>query len=333
MGTRLVLLACATALIVSGCGGGSDDSSSADSDSKTAEIINARKYKQRLERKLAAKKRAQAKRDAKVAAKAAAKANTSSAGTTESSDINSMLSGLPGEAGLVVGAPGGDGTRLGSSGDLSSISAWSTSKIPIAERILADAGGPNGISATQRSNINAAITLSDNDAAAALFSDLEASHGGLQGASDAVGEMLRQAGDDQTVISTQGRDTFTSYGQTDWSLEEQNKYMAALAGGCISDSASRNYLFDEMSQVTSDTWGFGSAGVPAKWKGGWGPGTDGKYLVRQMGTMEIGGEEAVVTLAAIPDDGSFESGQAMATSIASWAATNLAGKVPSSAPC
>lgn len=320
------MLALAAALIVSGCGG--SDSTSDQSNDKTAEIINARKYKKRLEREQAARERKQAR----LKAKAAAKANAASAGAG-SSDIDSMLAGLPGQGGLVVGAPGGDGPRLGSGSNLSSISAWSTIKVPISERILDDAGGPNGISLTQRSSINAAVTLSDNDAAAALFSDLEASHGGLGGASKAVDEMLRQAGDDQTVVSTQGRGSFTSYGQTDWSLEEQNKYMAALAGGCVSDPASRKYLFEEMSQVTSDTWGFGSAGVPAKWKGGWGPGTDGKYLVRQMGTMEIGGEETVVTLAAIPDDGTFESGQAMATSIASWAATHLKGKVPDPTPC
>jgi hypothetical protein len=327
MGTRLTLLACVAALIISGCGDGSDSDSNLSND-KTAEIINARKYKKRLERQQAAQERKQAKLDAKKVAR-----SNASTGTASSSDIDSMLASLPGQGGLVVGAPGGDGTRLGNGSNLSSISAWSTIKVPISERILNDAGGPSGISSTQQGNINAAITLSDNDAAAALFSDLEASHGGLGGASTAVGEMLRQAGDGQTVISTQGRDSFSTYGQTDWSLEEQNKYMAALAGGCISDSASRKYLFEEMSQVTSDTWGFGSAGVPAKWKGGWGPGTDGKYLVRQMGTMEIGGEEAVVTLAAIPDDGTFESGQAMATSIAGWAATNLAGKVPDPAPC
>ncbi|MBK8293703.1 MAG: hypothetical protein IPK93_02610 [Solirubrobacterales bacterium] len=326
MGTRLTLLACAAALIISGCGG--SDSGPDPANDKTAEIINARKYKKRLERQQAARERKQAKLKAKAAAKAGA-----SVGTASSSNIDSMLANLPGQGGLVVGAPGGDGTRLGNASALSSTSAWSTIKVPISERVLADAGGHGGISSTQQSNINAAITLSDNDAAAALFSDLKASHGGLGGASTAVGEMLRQAGDEQTVVSTQGRDSFTTYGQTNWSLEEQNKYMAALAGGCISDSASRNYLLNEMSQVTSDTWGLGSAGVPAKWKGGWGPGPDGKYLVRQMGTMDIGGEEAVVTIAAISDDGSFESGQAMATSIASWAATHLKGKVPASTPC
>ena len=314
MGNRLPLIALALVLTLAGCG--SSDSDKSPVNTSSAEGLS----KKEQERRQAAARKAT---DAKLEAR----------GAKATATIDKMLAGLPGKGGLLVGAPGGVGTRVGSGGDLSSTSAWSTIKVPISERVLADAGGPGGISPTQRSNINAAITLSDNDAAAALFSDLKASHGGLGGASTAVGEMLRPAGEEQTVVSTQGRESFTTYGQTNWSLEEQNKYMAALAGGCISDSASRNYLLHEMSQVTSDTWGLGSAGVPAKWKGGWGPGPDGRYLVRQMGTMDIGGKEAVVTIAAISDDGSFESGQAMATSIASWAATHLKGKVPASAPC
>lgn len=325
MGTRLTFLACVAALVISGCGGSSD---SVVSNDRTAEINNAQKYMKRLEREQAARERRQAKRTTKAADEANVPPDTDFG-----SDIEEMLASLPGQGGLVVGAPGGDGTRLGNGSNLDSNSAWSTIKIPISERILSDAGGPSGLTRAQQSNISAAITLSDNDATASLFSDLEAAHGSLGGASTAVGEMLRQAGDSQSVISTQGRDGFTTYGQTDWLLEEQNKYMAALAGGCISDPASRKFLLDQMSRVTSDTWGLGSAGVPTRWKGGWGPGSDGKYLVRQMGTMEIGGEEAVVTLAAIPDDGSFESGQAMATSIASWAASNLAGRIPNPAPC
>jgi hypothetical protein len=99
--------------------------------------------------------------------------------------------------------------------------------------------------------------------------------------------------------------------------------MAALAGGCIADPASRRFVLDLMGQVTSDTWGLGSAGVEALWKGGWGPGVDGSYLVRQMGEIRVQGRRFVVTVAAIADDGTFVSGQALATA----AARRLAGSV------
>lgn len=225
---------------------------------------------------------------------------------------------LDGEIGAVIGPPGS--TQAESFGDLSSGSAWSTSKVPIALRLLQDVGGPSGLSASQAEEMRRALTLSDNEAAAALFADLEHEHGGLAGASAAVGEVLREAGDSSTQISTQGRDGFSTYGQTEWSLADQQQFASALAAGCIGTQESREYVLDLMGEVSSDTWGLGSAGLPARWKGGWGPGVDGRYLVRQMGVLYVGDREAAVTLAAIPSDGQFETAEAMATSIAQWLA-------------
>lgn len=39
-----------------------------------------------------------------------------------------------------------------------------------------------------------------------------------------------------------------------------------------------------------------------------------------MGILETASGEAVVALAALPSDGSFETGQSMLTSVAQWAA-------------
>ena len=216
--------------------------------------------------------------------------------------------------GATLGAPGSG--PVASGGELRSGVAWSTIKVPIVLRVLQDAGGPARLTARQRELSRRAITLSDNAAAAELFAGLERSHGGLDGASAAVTEVLREAGDDVTKVSTQGRGLFSTYGQTEWPLHLQHRFMAALAGGCIADRASRRFVLDLMGQVTSDTWGLGSAGVPALWKGGWGPGVDGRYLVRQMGEIRVHGRPLVVTVAAIADDGTFASGQALATAAA-----------------
>ena len=302
-------------IALAGCGDSGDDSTVDPATDSSDEISQLQKQKQRLERELAA----QQKKD-----QAEAKAKSGEVGGDLT--VNGLLSRLPGTSGLVVGAPGPGAPDL-SGGAFSNGDAWSTIKVPIAERVLADAGGPNGLTPAQADEISRAITLSDNDAAASLFAGLEQKHGGLTGASEAVGEMLRQAGDGETVISTEGRDGYSTYGQTDWSLTNQFRYMAALAGGCISDAASRSYLLGQMASVGgSDIFGLGAAGFPAKWKGGWGPGTDGKYLVRQMGVMEVDGKEIVVAMAAIPDDGSFESGQSMLSQIARWAAGRLASQ-------
>jgi hypothetical protein len=83
----------------------------------------------------------------------------------------------------------------------------------------------------------------------------------------------------------------------------------------------------------SDTFGLGAVGFPAKWKGGWGPGTDGKYLVRQTGVMEVDGKQVVVAMAAIPDDGTFESGMKMLSDIARATASRLADQVSGPTGC
>lgn len=232
-----------------------------------------------------------------------------------SAELDALGKRLGARVGATIGPPGAPPLLLGS---LRSGSAWSTIKVPIALQVIDEAGGVDGLSSEQSANITAALTQSDNDAAAALFDDLVASHGSVAAASTAVTELLRKAGDAKTAVATEGRDGFSSYGQTEWSLQAQQTFMGALINGCIGERSGREFILAQMSQVSSDTWGLGSAGVPALWKGGWGPGTDGRYLVRQMGRITVDGSDYVVTLAAIPDDGSFASGQVAATEVARW---------------
>ncbi len=239
---------------------------------------------------------------------------------------------LGAEVGVAVG-PVGAGGPSAAGGDLTSGSAWSTIKVPISLRVVKDAKGPAGLTQSQRDLISRAITLSDNEAAAELFAELEATYGGLDAASKAVQGELRAAGDEETVVSTVGRDGFSTYGQTEWSLAEQERFVAALAGGCVADDPTTDYLLGEMGQVTADPWGLGSAGVPAKWKGGWGPGTDGRYLLRQMGVVRIGGRDIAVSIAVRPSDGSFETGQTDATELAEFVAKRAGGLVGPSPGC
>lgn len=213
---------------------------------------------------------------------------------------------------MAVGAPGRGSPSV--AGTLTSGSAWSTIKVPIALALLDKVHGPSGLDANQKSAMERALTQSDNAAAAALFGGLGASGP----ATAAVQDELRKAGDGGTQVSTKGRDGFSPYGQTEWPLAAQERFMAALAGGCISTSASRGYVLGLMGRVTSDRWGLGSVGVPARWKGGWGPGTDGKYLARQMGVVTIDGKPTVVLVAARAGDGQFASAQSIASAAAKW---------------
>jgi hypothetical protein len=53
--------------------------------------------------------------------------------------------------------------------------------------------------------------------------------------------------------------------------------------------------------------------------GGWGPETDGRYLVRQMGVVDLPDRrQLVVAAAVVPDNGSFASGTAMLDRVAGW---------------
>jgi hypothetical protein len=305
-----LLLSSAVALV--GCGNAGSDGTS----TSTARAALGRKL-HRLRTELRTRRAAVHARQIRESRRAHRTAAKSSADVSSFAGLEAKLGG---QVGATIGPPGS--TSPQSFGSLQSGSAWSTSKVPIALRVLRDVGGPSGLSSTQADEMRRALTLSDNEAATALFAYLERRHGGLSGASSAVGEVLREAGDDTTQISTRGRDGFSTYGQTDWSLVNQQLFMSKLAAGCIGELASREYVLNLMGEVSSDTWGLGSSGLPARWKGGWGPGIDSRYLVRQMGILYVGNREAVVTLAAIPSDGQFETAEAMATSIAQW----LAGK-------
>lgn len=246
-------------------------------------------------------------------------------------DIDALGSSLGGEIGVAVGAPG-TGAPV-SAGTLTSGSAWSTIKVPIALAVLRDVGGPQALSTTQRQQIESALTASDNAAAAELFEYLGARHGGVAGAAAAVTDVLRGAGDGATVVSTQGRDGFSPYGQTDWPLAAQERFMAALVGGCAADGASTEYVLDVMGRVTSDTWGLGSIGVPARWKGGWGPGADGRYLVRQMGVIDLDGKQLILSIAARADDGQYATSQTIATQLAQRVLADARGLAASPAAC
>ena len=276
-----------------------------------------------LQRKLKAEKVREARR--KILQTPASPAEPKPQSAASASGSSASLAGfdeleasLPGQVGLAIGPPGSG--PAASAGSLTNGSAWSTSKVPVALRVLQEAGGPSGLSSSQEANIRAALTASDNTAALALFADLERRYGGAAGAAAAVEEVLAEAGDTTTHVSSVGRDGFTPFGQTEWSLELQELFMSRLAAGCVGSPASREFVLGLMGEVSSDIWGLGSAGLPARWKGGWGPGTDGRYLARQMGTLSVGGSEAVVALAALPEDGSFETAQSMATAVAQWAA-------------
>lgn len=219
--------------------------------------------------------------------------------------------GLPTEWGVAFLSPGHEVTVLGT---LHHGAAWSTIKVPLAVAALREHGDP--VSAQAR----AALTWSDNGAAGQLWTGL----GRPDVAGAAVDGVLRSLGDPATATQTQQvQPPFSPFGQTDWTLEGQVR--AARGLSCAEDPAASAVL-DLMGQVSPDqAWGLGTLDG-ARFKGGWGPGPDGRYLVRQLGLVHRGGQAYPVALAVRAEDGSFASGTAALDVLAGWWSEALVGQ-------
>jgi hypothetical protein len=208
---------------------------------------------------------------------------------------------MGGSSGIAV-KRAGLGGQVTAAGGLRSGVAWSTMKTGVAAASIA-AG------TSQQALLTRAITVSDNAAAEQLWSSL----GSPDQAGARVNEQLRAAGDERTRVQTQVvRQGFSAFGQTEWALTDQARFTAGLT--C---TAPGKRIVELMSQVVpGQRWGLGSAGVPAVFKGGWGPGDGGGYLVRQMGILTIDERPIAVSIATLPADGSFDSGTRNLTQIA-----------------
>ena len=181
--------------------------------------------------------------------------------------------------------------------------AWSTMKVPIAVAAMRTQPG-------LESDVRAAITVSDNEAAGRLFKAV---------GPDAVDSVLAEAGVPAQVNMADLRPEFSTFGQTLLSVADE----AVLADflPCADGSGS---VLGYMGQVdVSQRYGLGAVG--ALFKGGWGPDTAGRYHVRQLGLIPRGdGVWSPAALTAIPADGTYQTGQAMLTA----AATRLAEASP-----
>lgn len=228
--------------------------------------------------------------------------------------MSSRLGGSVGVAYVPVGS-GGAVTRYGS---LTTGVGWSTMKVPVAIAVVRSAGGHP--SADDRRQLRRAITHSDNAAAMRLWSRL----GSGKEAAAKTQRVLRDSGDTSTVVPAKRRRAdFTPFGQSEVSLRAQATFAASLP--CVSGSGP---VLKLMGQVTpSQRWGVGRLKETVAFKGGWGPGADGRYLVRQVAILRLAnGTRVGVALAAKPADGRFETGIADLDALARWAERHVHAK-------
>jgi len=225
--------------------------------------------------------------------------------------FEALQSTIQGDVGLAV-TPMGTGRPVEELGSLRGGVAWSTIKVPLALAVAARAPTPR-----DEELIDAALTVSDNDASLALWERL----GPPDVAAAAVQDVLAAAGDSSTRVEANVlRSGFTPFGQTRWSLAAQVQLMAALPGLPHADE-----IRARMRRVVPEQrWGLGVLGEGVELKGGWGPDPDGRRLVRQMGLVG----PLAVALAALPSDGSFESGTAILDRLAQWLGESRATRPP-----
>ena len=242
----------------------------------------------------------------------------------------------PAQLGLVVASFDGGETRA--FGSLQSGHAWSTLKVPILVTRLHE----GSLTSAEEDWAREALTASDNEAAASLFGSLEATHDGLDGASQAVGTTLRRAGDDSTMVATAPPPSgaVSTFGQTIWSLRASTEFFAPLGRDCLLNPDDTKYVLSLMEEVIPEQrWGLGEAAFPPMWrvafKGGWGPegSASGPYLVRQSGLLSYGSTGVAVAMIAQADSGSFEAGVEAIDGIANWLAAELRGLGTRARPC
>ena len=228
-------------------------------------------------------------------------------------DFDHQLVGrLNAQVGVVIEAVGSDQDPI-ILGDLVIGKAWSTMKVPLAIAALEDEQSPKVTDL-----MIAAITESDNSAAEKIWASL----GDPETAARKVEEVLRQTGDPTRVESKKVRPEFTAFGQSDWALVNQARF--------ISYAACQNRdepILNLMSQIEPDQrWGLGTL-TNSRFKGGWGPSPTGQYLVRQMGLLTTPAGQIAVAVAAQPISGSFDDGTRDLTEISNWLTRHL-GALP-----
>ncbi|MDF0529136.1 hypothetical protein P0W64_15150 [Tsukamurella sp. 8F] len=223
------------------------------------------------------------------------------------SSLEASFASVRRAAGAPVGVAfvAGGGTKARVLGDDVGGDAYSTIKVPIAVTVQRKYG--DDLPSDLRSDMSDAIVHSDNDAADELWADL----GRGYHASAAVREVLRAGNDDTTVP-----DPLNGWGATDWTDADQAVFAANLA--CIRGAGP---VLSLMRQ-TDDTQRWGVAdldGVAVK--GGWSPGDDGGYVVRQLAVVKTPKGQTGIAMSTRAR--TMDAGTAVLDRVGAWLRTNL----------
>ncbi|MEV6275676.1 hypothetical protein [Nocardia sp. NPDC051832] len=208
---------------------------------------------------------------------------------------------LGGRVGLAIMPVGGG--KMTVLGDWTTGIAWSTIKVPLA--IAALRHDPEGV----LSDVEAAITWSDNGAADALWASLGA---GAE-AAKAVQQVLDEAGADDTDLAAPHTQLdLSAFGATEWTLTDQVKFASKLP--CLAQTDTVTKLMGEITPEQG--WGLGKLD-DVEFKGGWGPDDEtGIYTVRQFGLVPTKSGQVAIAVAAQADSGTYDDSTALLDTLA-----------------
>ncbi len=224
------------------------------------------------------------------------------------SDFQYLQRSAQAAIGIALEPVGGSETPL-SLGDWPTGPAWSTIKVPLVIAALREQSFPH-----ITDQMTASITRSDNAAADAIWAGL----GDPETAAGKVEAVLAETGDSTRVEFHKVRPEFSVYGQTDWPLTRQVRFLSAAA--C---DPRNTPVFSLMGQIEKDQrWGLGAI-LGARFKGGWGPSRANRYLVRQMGVIVTPAGATAVAVAAEPYSGKFADGIRVLNQIARWLSAHI----------
>jgi len=224
-------------------------------------------------------------------------------------DFQQLQSSVQAEIGIAVTPVGGSGPTI-SLGQWHSGPAWSTIKVPLVMAALREEHPPPDVTG----QMVAAITQSDNAAADAIWAGL----GDPVTAAKKVDAVLAETGDHTQVQSTKLQPQYSAYGQTNWALTAQVRFLSAAA--CDGRNTAVLDLMGEIEK--SQRWGLGTV-TGTRFKGGWGPSPALRYLVRQMGVITTLRGDSVVAVAAEPHSGSFSDGVTVLDQVAAWLSDHI----------
>ncbi|MER0081913.1 hypothetical protein ABRP84_07355 [Corynebacterium sp. KPL2861] len=203
-------------------------------------------------------------------------------------DLDRAIAAVSKDYDAKVGVAISAGEEKISAGDKGEGPAWSTIKVPIAITALQDGADP--------SLVDLAIKESDNDAAYALWSQVQWEEGV---ASEAVEKLLREHGSNASIEDD-------AFGYSTWPLQEQANFGAQLP--CIKEA---EYVHEVLNDIVEWQNVGLSKHTSTRAKSGWGLDENSNdYTFRQFGVHEKDGKRVGVALSVIVEGEDYESGSA-----------------------